>query len=50
MIAVETGLCARDADILIHLPGGDLMVRYARDGHVWLTGDAVTDFEGTVEV
>ena len=50
VLAVENGLCARDADILIHMPGGDLMVRYDRDSHVWLTGDAVTDFEGTVEV
>ena len=50
VLAVENGLCARDADILIHLPGGDLMVRYDRSGLVWLIGDAVTDFEGTVEI
>ena len=41
--AVENGLCSRGADILVRLPGGELVVRYERDGQVWLTGDAVTD-------
>ncbi len=48
--AVENGLCSRGADILVRLPGGELVVRYERDGQVWLTGDAVTDFEGTIEI
>ncbi len=48
--AVENGLCSRGADILVHLPGGELVVRYAQDGQVWLTGDAVTDFEGSIEI
>ncbi len=48
--AVETGLCGRDADIDLRLPGGILVVRYEQDGRVWLTGDAVTDFEGTIRI
>ena len=48
--AVENGLCSRDADIDLRLPGGTLVVRYEKDGQVWLTGDAVTDFEGTIEI
>ena len=48
--AVENGLCSRGADILVRLPGGELVVRYAQDGQVWLTGDAVTDFEGIIEI
>ncbi|MCH5287039.1 MAG: carbamoyl-phosphate synthase large subunit [Christensenellaceae bacterium] len=48
--AVENDLCNRGADIDLHLPGGTLVVRYAADGQVWLTGDAVTDFEGTVRI
>jgi len=48
--AVENGLCNPDADIDVQLPGGTLVVRYEKDGQVWLTGDAVTDFEGTIEI
>jgi len=48
--AVENGLCNRDADIDVQLPGGTLVVRYEKEGQVWLTGDAVTDFEGTIEI
>ena len=48
--AVENGLCNQDADIDVQLPGGTLVVRYEKDGQVWLTGDAVTDFEGTIEI
>ena len=48
--AVENGLCSRDADIDLRLPGGTLVVRYEKDGQVWLTGDAVTDFEGTIQI
>ncbi|MBP3648662.1 MAG: carbamoyl-phosphate synthase large subunit [Clostridia bacterium] len=48
--AVENGLCNRDADIDVQLPGGTIVIRYEKDGQVWLTGDAVTDFEGTIEI
>ena len=48
--AVENGLCKRDADIDVQLPGGTLVVRYQADGQVWMTGDAVMDFEGTIRI
>ncbi|MBQ8654642.1 MAG: carbamoyl-phosphate synthase large subunit [Clostridia bacterium] len=48
--AVETGLCTRGSDIDLQLPGGTLVVRYEKDGQVWLTGDAVTDFEGVIRI
>ncbi|MDR3050518.1 MAG: carbamoyl-phosphate synthase large subunit [Oscillospiraceae bacterium] len=50
--AVATALCGhceQGCDITVHLPGGDLVVRY-EDGNVWLTGDATKDFEGVIEV
>ena len=37
-------------DIDVRLPGGTLVVRYQEDGKVWLTGDANTDFTGTIEI
>ncbi|MBQ8556960.1 MAG: carbamoyl-phosphate synthase large subunit [Clostridia bacterium] len=48
--AVENGLCKRGADIDLRLPGGTLVVRYQEDGQVWMTGDAQTDFEGTIRI
>lgn len=41
---VETGRL--DREVLVHLVGGDLLVRYGEDGHVHLTGPAVTVYEG----
>jgi len=46
--ACEMGLCSRDADITLKLVGGDLVIRYTKDGTVFLKGDAVKSFEGTV--
>lgn len=44
-----TGRCGRRA--VVELPGGQLEVEWRQaDGHVLLTGEAVTVFEGTVEV
>ena len=48
--AVENGLCSRGVDLDMRLPGGVLVVRYEQNGRVWLTGDAQTDFEGTIEI
>ena len=45
--AVLRGLAAKEEDILIHLRGGDLLVRCTDDG-VLMTGPAVTVFEGTI--
>ncbi|MGN0754765.1 MAG: carbamoyl-phosphate synthase large subunit [Aristaeellaceae bacterium] len=48
--AVENGWCRHDADIDVSLPGGTLVVRYQADGQVWMTGDAVMDFEGMIRI
>ena len=46
--AILTGRCAADTDIRIHLPGGSLLIRPTPDA-VYLTGDCVNVFEGTIE-
>ena len=47
--AVENGYCPKNEDITVHLVGGDLVIRYT-DQTVYMTGEAVTAFEGEVEV
>ena len=47
--AVENGYASKDADILVRLRGGELSIRYT-DHAVWMTGEAVSVFEGCVEV
>ncbi|MBU5267413.1 diaminopimelate epimerase [Virgibacillus proomii] len=50
--ACGTGACAsvvagvlnnyltRDKEITVHLPGGDLLIKWDKDGNVWMTGGA----------
>jgi carbamoyl-phosphate synthase large subunit len=47
--AVLNGFCDKDRDIRVRLPGGELIVCYT-DEVVWLTGDCVKVFDGTVEI
>jgi carbamoyl-phosphate synthase large subunit len=47
--AVLNGYCDMDTDITVQLPGGDLVVRYT-DQTVYMTGDCVKIFAGTVEI
>lgn len=47
--AVLNRHCPMDTDILVHLRGGDLTIRYTAET-VWMTGPAVRVFDGTVEV
>jgi len=47
--AVLNGHCDKDTDIRVRLPGGELIVNYT-DEVVWLTGDCVKVFDGTVEI
>ena len=42
--AASLGLTGREA--LVHLPGGTLDIRWAKDGHIFLTGPAEVVFEG----
>ncbi len=55
-MACGTGACATlTAAVLneksgrkntVHLPGGDLEIEWAEDGHIWMTGPAKVVFEG----
>ena len=47
--AVENGYCKKDTDITVKLIGGDLVIRYT-DDTVYMTGNAVTVYEGIVEI
>ena len=60
-LACGTGACAAvvagniqgllDEQVLVSLPGGDLMVKWAGENQpVWMSGPAVTVFEGTIEL
>lgn len=44
--ATLTGKLSRDRPITVHLPGGDLTIRWDRQGHVWKTGPAAYICEG----
>lgn len=46
--AVLNGYCEKNTDITVKLRGGDLVIRYTDDGTVYMTGEAVTVFTGTV--
>lgn len=45
--AVENGYCNKNEDITVKVKGGELVVRYT-DDQVYLTGNAVTVFKGSV--
>ena len=47
--AVENGLCARDTDINVHVPGGTLLVRCSDSG-VTLHGNTELVFEGELVI
>ena len=47
--AVENGYCKKDTDITVKLLGGDLTIRY-NDGEVFMTGNAIKCFDGTIEI
>jgi diaminopimelate epimerase len=37
--------------VTVHLPGGKLLIEWSqKDNHVYMTGPAVTVFEGTIEL
>jgi len=46
--AALAGKTARAATI--ELPGGDLQIRWAEDGRVYMTGSAATSFEGVIRL
>lgn len=44
--AARTGRSSRNATV--HLPGGDLLIEWSDDNHVYMTGPAVEVFQGTL--
>ena len=47
--AVLNGYCDKETDIKVQLPGGELIIKYT-DETVYLTGDCIKVFDGTVEI
>lgn len=47
--ACENGLCKKGEDVVVKLPGGEMIINYTDEG-VYMTGDATTVFEGEIEV
>ncbi|EGY52960.1 diaminopimelate epimerase [Neisseria shayeganii] len=45
---IRLGVLRREAAVRVSLPGGDLQIEWADNGHVLMTGPAETVFEGTV--
>ncbi|MGF7127836.1 diaminopimelate epimerase [Natronobacillus azotifigens] len=44
--AILTNRAARDQEVTVHLSGGDLLIRWANDGRVWMSGAADTICDG----
>jgi len=47
--AILNGYCDKDTDIKVRLPGGELIICYT-DEAVYMTGDCIKVFDGTVEI
>lgn len=45
--SILNGYVQRDEDIQVYLSGGDLTIKWANDGNVWMTGPAVTTIKGS---
>lgn len=48
--AVLNGHCPKDDDITVSLKGGELIIRWAADNHVYMTGPATLVFEGEIDI
>ena len=48
--AVINGYCKMNTDIVVEAVGGDLTVRWSDDNDVYLYGNAITVFTGSVEM
>ncbi|WP_153727196.1 diaminopimelate epimerase [Salinibacillus xinjiangensis] len=44
--SILNGYSPKTEDVCVHLSGGDLWIKWADDGHVWMTGPAVTVAKG----
>ena len=48
--AVLNGYCDKDEDIKVGLLGGELIIRYASDNNIYMTGECVKVFDGVIEL
>lgn len=48
--SVLNGYCDYDSDVIVHLRGGDLIIRYDSNGTVFMSGQAVIVFEGSINI
>lgn len=47
--AILCGHCPKDTEITVHLKGGDLFIKWAQDGHVYMRGAAEKVYDGVYE-
>ncbi|WP_155593711.1 diaminopimelate epimerase [Lysinibacillus cavernae] len=47
--AILNGFCQREEEIIVHLSGGDLIIRWANNDHIWMRGPAEFIAEGIYE-
>ncbi len=50
VMAVKLGYCNKNEDIKVKLHKGEVTIRYADDGNVYLTGDAQKVYDGSIEL
>lgn len=48
--SVLNGYCEYNQDVLVHLRGGNLKVKYQKDGEVFMTGNAIKVFDGEIDI
>lgn len=44
--AILNGFIEKDKDVTVHLSGGDLLIKWDENDHVWMTGPAETTIQG----
>ena len=50
IVSAANGLCKYDEVVTVKLKGGDLFVRYEKDGDVHLDGSVKLSFKGSIEI
>ncbi|MCD7799975.1 MAG: diaminopimelate epimerase [Ruminococcus sp.] len=46
--SVLNGYCNYNEEVLVHLRGGDITIKYQKDGTVFMTGNAIKVFDGEI--
>jgi len=47
--AILNGFCQKGEEIVVQLSGGDLVIRWADNGHIWMRGPAEFIADGIYE-